>query len=180
MHFDGTVSVIATATNTVIGSPIAVGSFSEGVAVTPDGSKVYVTNEGSGTVSVIATASNTVIGSPIAVGSDPFGVAVTPDGSKVYVANAGSNGVSVIATATNTVIAPIAVGSGPFAFGVFIPAPVVQSAPASGSLCNGVYDGTFNGNITGPPVRIAHFSTAAGSLATSLWAAETLFSTAHR
>ena len=57
------------------------------MAVTPDGSKVYVANRSDNTVSVIATATNTVIGPPITVGSVPFGVAVTPDGSKVYVAN---------------------------------------------------------------------------------------------
>ena len=57
------------------------------MAVTPDGSKVYVANDADDTVSVIATATNTVIGSPITVGIFPFGVAVTPDGSKVYVVN---------------------------------------------------------------------------------------------
>jgi hypothetical protein len=36
----------------------------------------------------------------------------------------------------------------PIAFGQFIPIPVPQSAPAAGSLCNGIYDGTFNGNLT--------------------------------
>jgi YVTN family beta-propeller protein len=55
-----TVTVINTATNTVLGSPIPVGSAPTGVAVTSDGSKVYVTNEGgNGTVSVISTANNT-------------------------------------------------------------------------------------------------------------------------
>jgi YVTN family beta-propeller protein len=76
--------------------------------VTPDGSKVYVTNAkrlGPGTVSVIATATNTVTAT-IAVGVTPGGVAVTPDGSKVYVANFNSKSVSVIATATNTVTCP--------------------------------------------------------------------------
>jgi YVTN family beta-propeller protein len=43
---DNTVSVISTATNTVIGSPISVGIAPTGVAVTPDGSKVYVANNG--------------------------------------------------------------------------------------------------------------------------------------
>jgi YVTN family beta-propeller protein len=61
-----------------------------GVAVTPDGSKVYVTNLLSNTVSVIATATNTV-SATIAVGDHPEGVAVTPDGSKVYVTKLGSN-----------------------------------------------------------------------------------------
>jgi len=41
-----TVSVIDTATNTVVGSPITVGTGPIGVAVTPDGSKVYVANYG--------------------------------------------------------------------------------------------------------------------------------------
>jgi YVTN family beta-propeller protein len=56
---DNTVSVIDTATNTVIGGPIMVGRVPTGVAVTPDGTKVYVANN-SGSVSVIATATNTV------------------------------------------------------------------------------------------------------------------------
>jgi YVTN family beta-propeller protein len=103
------VSVIAMATNEVIAT-IPVGSEPGGVAVTPDGSKVYVANSLSNTVSAIATATNTVIAT-IPVGANPFGVAVTPDGSKVYVANAGfgTNTVSAIATATNRVTATIPV-----------------------------------------------------------------------
>src|SRR6266404_2469698 len=101
---DNSMSVIDTATNTVIATiPVSDRPFS--VVVTPDGSKVYVTNNNSGnprTVSVIDTATNTVIAT-IHVGAKPFGVAVTPDGSKVYVANnnPGNPGtVSVIDTAT--------------------------------------------------------------------------------
>jgi YVTN family beta-propeller protein len=80
------------------------------VAVKPDGSKVYVANQGNGTVSVI-DATNTVVAT-IKVGLAPFGVAVTPDGSTVYVTNL-NNAVSVIATATNAVSATISVGNGP-------------------------------------------------------------------
>ena len=53
-------SVIDTATNAVVGSPIAVGDAPFGVAVTPDGSRVYVANAGDD-VSVIDTATNTVV-----------------------------------------------------------------------------------------------------------------------
>ena len=67
-----TVSVIDTATNQVVGSPITVGANPLGVAVTPDGAKVYVANAGSNTVSVIDTATNQVVGSPITVGAHPF------------------------------------------------------------------------------------------------------------
>jgi YVTN family beta-propeller protein len=40
---DNTVSVIATATNTVVATIPVGGSEPSGVAVTPDGSKVYIT-----------------------------------------------------------------------------------------------------------------------------------------
>src|SRR5258708_10077844 len=108
---DNTVSVIATATNTVVGLPIPVGSNPAGVAVTPDGSKVYVANDGDNTVSVIATATNTVTATlpvprcPFATSVfRPVGVTVTPDGSKVYVTNICSNTVSAIDTATTTLV----------------------------------------------------------------------------
>jgi len=63
------VSVIATATNTVIAT-IPVGSFPLGVAVTPDGRKVYVANSGSNNVFVIDTASNLVL-AVVSVGIQP-------------------------------------------------------------------------------------------------------------
>jgi YVTN family beta-propeller protein len=114
-----TVSVINTATNAVIAT-INVGTSSAGVAVAPDGSKVYIATD-FGSVSVIDTTTNTVIGSPIAVGQNPFGVAVTSDGSKVYVTNEGGT-VSVIDTATNTVIATIPAGLNPTGVAVAPPA----------------------------------------------------------
>ncbi len=106
------VSVIDTATDTVI-TTVSVGSFPQGVAVTPDGSKVYVANSNSDDVSVIDTATNTVSPTTISVGTGPQGVAVTPDGSKVYVANLTSSNVSVIDTATDTVITTVGVGTRP-------------------------------------------------------------------
>jgi len=59
---------------------ISVGTDPLGVAVTPDGSKVYVANQSDNTVSVIDTATNTVIGSPIPVGNVPsaFGLFIQP------------------------------------------------------------------------------------------------------
>jgi len=108
------VSVIDTATNTVVGAPIPVGTDPVGVAVTPDGTHVYVTNDNVfGTVSVIDTASNTVVGAPIPVGDQPEGIAITPDAKHAYVTNSRSSNVSVIATASNTVVATVPVGFSP-------------------------------------------------------------------
>ena len=107
------VSVIDTATNTVIGSPI-VGPGPIGVALTPDGRFGYIANNFTNTISMIDVATNTVVGSPITVGNAPFGVAATPDAKFAYITNFGSNTVSVIDTSTNTVIVPsIAVGIEP-------------------------------------------------------------------
>ena len=74
-----TVSVIDTATNTVSPTTIPVGTGPFGVAVTPDGSKVFVANSGSNTVSVIDTATNMVTAT-IPVGSGPiaFGAFIGP------------------------------------------------------------------------------------------------------
>jgi YVTN family beta-propeller protein/autotransporter-associated beta strand protein len=106
-----TVSVINTATNTVVAT-IPVGIVPELLAISPDGTRVYVPNQGSNTVSVINTATNSVVAT-IPAGSQPVGAGVTPDGARVYVTNINANMVSVINTATNTVIAAIPVGVNP-------------------------------------------------------------------
>ena len=110
-NVDGSVSVIDTATNTVVAS-IAVGSSPLGLAVSADGTRVYVANEISTYISVIDTASNTV--TTIGIGSPSFDVAFSPDGTRAYATNnsVGST-VSVINTATNTVETTINVGAGP-------------------------------------------------------------------
>jgi YVTN family beta-propeller protein len=117
-----TVSVIDTATNTVVAT-VPVGNLPNGVAVTPDGKHAYVTwllaNNVSGNVSVIDTATNMVVangrgGACPRRGRHPgWGVAITPDGKHAYVANDFSNNVSVIDTATNMMVATVAVGNFP-------------------------------------------------------------------
>ena len=120
--------MINTATNTVTAT-ITVGATPAGVAVSPDGTRAYVTNYGSDTVSVIDTATNTVTAT-ITVGSRPEGVAVSPDGTRAYVTNANSDTVSVIDTATNTVTATITVGSQPAGVAVADVPIVPRSLPA--------------------------------------------------
>jgi YVTN family beta-propeller protein len=107
-----TVSVIDTATNTVVAT-VGVGINPFDVAITPDGTRAYEMNQGSSSVSVIDTTTNTVVAT-VGVGGQPQGVAITPDGTSAYVTNAGSNSVSVIDTATNTVVATFGVGSVPY------------------------------------------------------------------
>ena len=100
-------------------STVPVGDNPWGLAVTPEGARVYVANHGSHTVSVLSTATNTVL-TTVPVGTNPRGLAITPDGAWVYVANYNSSTVSVIATATNTVVDTVPVGEYPIAFGQFL------------------------------------------------------------
>ncbi len=72
------------------------------IAVTPNGSYLYVTNANSSSVSVVDTASDQIVANPL-VGLLPMALAISSDGSTVYVANADGYSLSVIGTATNTV-----------------------------------------------------------------------------
>jgi YVTN family beta-propeller protein len=119
------VSVIATATNTVVAT-VFVGATATGVAITPDGAFVYVTRFRSDDIMVISTATNTVVaavrsggGGPYVDRSGPEAIAVTPNGAFVYVANFSSNNITVIETATNTVVKVFPSGGiGPTGVGV--------------------------------------------------------------
>jgi YVTN family beta-propeller protein len=89
-----------------------VGLAPQGVAVHPNGKRVYVTNKDSKTVSVIDTEINLEIGT-IPVQDGPEGIVVNANGTLIYVANSGSNTVSVIDTASNQTLTTIPVGVKP-------------------------------------------------------------------
>jgi len=76
----------------------------EGVAVTPDGSRVYGTQIFSNAVSVVDTATNTELTTIPLAGSR--GIVVDPTGTFVYTGGASGGGtdVNVIATASNTIV----------------------------------------------------------------------------
>lgn len=107
----GTVGVLAfdTVYETVAVGSLAVrtnlpvGSSPDGVAVSPNGDYLYVTNYGSNTISAFAGgADGNIASTPVSCSacsntsyfSAPTGVAVSPNGKYVYVANSASNTVS--------------------------------------------------------------------------------------
>ncbi len=101
----GTVSVIDTASNAVV-KTIDVGLHPTGMALSPAGDRLYVTNANSDTVSVLDTASDAVVktlhvgefgpGHEPVLGSSPNAVTVSGDGRTLYVANASENAVAVV------------------------------------------------------------------------------------
>jgi len=99
------VSIVDTVSHQVIGT-VPVGNRPLGVAVSPDGSTVLITNNTDGTVSVIDTATETV-SKTITVGSLANAVVFAPDGAHAYVVNGGPSTVSVIDLSTDTVTATV-------------------------------------------------------------------------
>ncbi|MFE5585906.1 YncE family protein [Kitasatospora sp. NPDC056531] len=93
-------------------STVSVGLGPTGVAIAPDGGRLYVANSGSGTVSVVDVASGSTAAT-ITVERDPQGLAITPDGRRAYVTHAGLGLVSVIDTDSNVVTGTIAVSEFP-------------------------------------------------------------------
>jgi predicted alpha-1,2-mannosidase len=108
---DNTITPIDPRTR-AFGNPIAVDQNPLGVAISPDGSRVYTANSGSNDISVIDTATQTVVTS-VGVGSAPTGIGVSPDGSTIWVTNNGDNTLQAIDARTLTPSSVIAVGSQP-------------------------------------------------------------------
>jgi YVTN family beta-propeller protein len=153
-----TVSVINTNTNTITSTiPIATGRYPYplGVAITPDGKKVYVVStsrESSYNVTVIGTPVNRVLkiipirefSSPEEGVSPPADIAVAPNGIYVYVVDNYNKTVSVINTNSDTVIATIS--------GFTDPKGVAVAPDGTAYVTNGtgvsVIDTKFNVNKT--------------------------------
>ena len=91
----------------------------EGVAVTPDNSQVFIAETGQYDVTPVDVATGKE-GTPIYVGAYPQDVATSPGGGTVYATvtsgdtgPGGSNVVAVISTSTDKVTGDVTVGSGP-------------------------------------------------------------------
>jgi YVTN family beta-propeller protein len=124
-------------------------NYPRGVAITPDGLKAYVANEGAGTVSVINVSNDTAY-KTITVGTDPRGVTISPDGAYLYVTNNGANTVSKIYIANDTVVSTISGFNAPMSVGN----AMRQTRLPTANIIQNVTSGTvpfavlFNGSTT--------------------------------
>ncbi len=116
--------VINTATGSVV-QTVAMTQDPQGMAISPNGSTLYVANNLAGTNTVSVFSVNATTGTltqtgtiSIGAGTRPRVIAVSPDGTTLYTVNQGSNNVSVVNLATNTVTTTIAAGTQPVSIAI--------------------------------------------------------------
>lgn len=103
------------------GSPVSAGSNPYGVAVSPNGNYVYVTNNDSNSISIYSTSGGalTPIGTVASTGNNPQGIVFNPAGTFLYVLNSGSDTITTFAadpgTGALTVVgSPVPTGVTPY------------------------------------------------------------------
>ncbi len=84
----------------------------EQVAVSPDGTRVFIANEDAATASVLDVATGAV-SHTYPVGGEPEGVSVEPGGGRVWVTSEQDGAVFVLDLAARTVVTSVAVGPRP-------------------------------------------------------------------
>jgi YVTN family beta-propeller protein len=83
---------VVTYFNTATDQVTGIGGLSnaKGIAISPDGQRLFVANKTGNSVAVLDANSNALL-AWIVTGSSPVGVAIGPDGTHAYVSNAGSD-----------------------------------------------------------------------------------------
>jgi YVTN family beta-propeller protein len=159
---DNTISIIDSATNTVTATINVLGTFPEGVAVTPDGSKVLFTlragtsagDNSNGVVEILDTATNAVI-AQIPTLPGPVGVVVAPNGKTAYIACnnfGGTANLEVLDLGSNTITSQIAVNS------TTGDAPFTLAISPDGTK---LYIVTANANAPGGVLQVVNVAAAA-------------------
>jgi YVTN family beta-propeller protein len=81
--------------------------------LSPDDTKLYVSNGRAGTISVFDAHNYELVGT-IKVGSRPWGIGISPDGRYLFAANGPSNDVSIVDLRTNTEVTRVKAGLSPW------------------------------------------------------------------
>jgi YVTN family beta-propeller protein len=111
---DATVSVIDTGKLEVVQTiPIGANMKPMGMAMSRDGSHLYVTTGRGNKVYDVQPSTGNVLTS-FEVGERPWGIALSPDEKFLFTANGRSNDVSIVDVATHTVVKKVKVGDKPW------------------------------------------------------------------
>ena len=145
---DNTVSVLDTTTNTIVGSPIAVGNGPWSSTLV--GTNLYVNNSSDGTLSIIDTTTNTVVGSPFYLGH-MGSWSSTLVGTNLYVNNNHDGTISIFDTTDNTVTGTISTAGVPVSSTLVGGRYLYVNEVGSGRSFIPVFDTTTNTLVPVPP-----------------------------
>ena len=109
---DAKISIISTASDTIVASFPSGGKSPKRMEFTPDGSQVWVTNSGSGQTTVIDAHSRELIES-VTTSKDPSGVSISPDGRRAYITNSNANLLTFVDVATRKILNTMPIGTDP-------------------------------------------------------------------
>ncbi|HMC23343.1 MAG TPA: cytochrome D1 domain-containing protein, partial [Thermoanaerobaculia bacterium] len=115
----GSVTVIDSSTDKVV-KTIAVGTRTRGMALSPDGKRLYVAvshfrdrpAHGPDEIAVVDTKSFRIT-DHFKSGTDPEGVALSPDGKRLFISNEDAGTASIIDSRTGRTVAALVVGTEP-------------------------------------------------------------------
>ena len=91
---------------------VRTGEHPHGIALSPDGSRLYVSSEGADAVSLVDTATLSVV-KQTGVGHSPNQLALTPGADRVWVTINGDDAVSVLDATTLDLVRTVPVGRKP-------------------------------------------------------------------
>jgi YVTN family beta-propeller protein len=109
---DAIISIIATATDTIVASFPSGGKSPKRLDFTPDGSQVWVTNSGSSETTVFDARARELLAS-IATSKDPSGVSISPDGRHAYVTNSNADLLTFVDVASRKILSTMPIGTDP-------------------------------------------------------------------
>ena len=92
-----------------------------GLALAPDGRRLFVSLGRAKSVAVLDAGTRAVVRTIEDVGMRPWGIGVSPDGTKIYTANGPSGDVSVVDVTTGATEKRIPVGGSPWGIAVASP-----------------------------------------------------------
>lgn len=114
----GIQTALWSATNSVTTRAIKIGRFPEQIAITPNGSRVYVANFGSKHRLGDRYRDQPAASRAFKVAHRPTAIAISPDGDRAYVTSMAPGLVSVIDIAAKKPVAKIKVGLFPLALAI--------------------------------------------------------------
>jgi len=159
----GTVTVIDTTTNTVMGT-IAVGPTPDALAIKPDGTTLYVTSLDNNTLTVVDTATKAVV-QTIAI-AKPSAIAINSSGSTLYVTSRDAGTVTKITTSTNTISGTVTLPAGSLPTAIVVSPDKTKIYVISNKATGGGTVAVF-GYTSSTVTTIASFTSAPTSLVVS-------------